>query len=124
MHTKGPLITEPNDRNASWRLVGPNGEGVADTGIWSLTYRDEMIANAHLLRAAYNSYDKHCGERAVEAAEADLLGQALTMLKECADELEAEIQGRAIGELPRRIKRDMETVERARNVLALAKGEK
>lgn len=41
--------------------------------------RDE--ANARLLTAAFNSYDKHFGPRAVEAAEADLLGEALELLR-------------------------------------------
>lgn len=39
------------------------------------------LQNARLLTAAYNSYDKHFGPRAVEAAEADLLGEALELLR-------------------------------------------
>jgi uncharacterized membrane protein YccC len=46
----------------------------------------------------------------------------LAMLQECADDLEAEIQARADGELPRRIDRDMATVHRARDVIAKALG--
>jgi len=38
-------------------------------------------------------------------------------LRECADDLEAEIKARASGELPRRIARDLDTVERARAAL-------
>lgn len=38
-------------------------------------------------------------------------------LKECADDLEAEINARAAGELPRRIARDMAAVQRARTAL-------
>ena len=33
--------------------------------------------DARLLGAAYNSYDEHCGEHAVECAENDLLGKLL-----------------------------------------------
>ena len=43
--------------------------------------RDEQVANARLLCRAYNSYDKHCGARAVKCAEDDLLGQALEACK-------------------------------------------
>ena len=39
--------------------------------------RETQIANGRLLAASYNSYDKHCGPRAVECAEGDLLGEAL-----------------------------------------------
>lgn len=37
--------------------------------------------NARLLTSSFNSYDKHCGDRAVECAESDLLGMALTALR-------------------------------------------
>lgn len=37
--------------------------------------------NGRLLVAAWNSYDKHCGSRAVECAEGDLLGELLEALK-------------------------------------------
>ncbi len=42
----------------------------------------EHEANRRLVVAACNSYDKHCGPRAVECAEADLLGKALDALKD------------------------------------------
>lgn len=38
-------------------------------------------------------------------------------LRDCADDLEAEIKARAVGELPRRIARDLEPVLRARTAL-------
>lgn len=38
--------------------------------------------NARLIVAACNSYDRHFGPRAIEAAEADLLGKALEALRE------------------------------------------
>lgn len=37
-------------------------------------------ANADLIAAACNSYDKHCGEHAIECAEEDLLGELLKAL--------------------------------------------
>ena len=43
--------------------------------------REEEKANARLIAAAVNSYDKHCGERAVECAEGDLLGDLLEALE-------------------------------------------
>jgi hypothetical protein len=59
----------------------------------------------------------HANARLIAAAP-DLLA----LLKECADDLEAEIQARASGELPRRIARDMDTVVRARAAIAKAGG--
>lgn len=43
------------------------------------------VADARLLVASYNSYDKHCGPRAVECAENDLLGEALGLVAELAE---------------------------------------
>jgi len=40
------------------------------------------IDTAYLLSHAYASYDKHCGNRAVECAESDLLGECLDGLVE------------------------------------------
>jgi len=42
-------------------------------------------ADLLLIVAACNSYDKHCGERAVECAEADLLGELLAACKLARD---------------------------------------
>lgn len=42
----------------------------------------DALANARLIVAACNSYDRHFGPRAVEAAEGDLLGNALEVLRE------------------------------------------
>jgi hypothetical protein len=41
-------------------------------------FADVQEANARLIAAACNSYDKHCGKRAIECAEGDLLGELLT----------------------------------------------
>jgi len=40
-------------------------------------------------------------------------------LKECADDLEAEVEARRSGELPRRIERDLAPVREARALLGL-----
>lgn len=45
-------------------------------------FQERQAANARLISAACNSYDRQCGERAIEAAEADLLGKALEALRE------------------------------------------
>ena len=41
--------------------------------------------NARLLSGGWNSYHKNCGDRAVECAEGDLLGECLGALKEARD---------------------------------------
>jgi len=46
----------------------------------------------------------------------------VTLVAELADDLEAEIEARRRGELPRRIERDLSIVKQARAVLAKAKG--
>ena len=59
----------------------------------------------------------------VELANARLISRCPEMaaaLKDCADELEQEINARASGELPRRIMRDMQTVKLARALLEAA----
>lgn len=52
-------------------------------------------------------------------AEVESLRSALTV---CADDLEAEVNARASGELPRRIERDLEPVRKARALLAQPAG--
>ena len=42
---------------------------------------DDAKIKGRLLVAAYNSYGKHFGPRAVEAAEADLLGEAIEAIR-------------------------------------------
>ncbi|MDE2107079.1 MAG: hypothetical protein KGL39_58270 [Patescibacteria group bacterium] len=54
-------------------------------------------------------------ELAQVKAKADALAKAG---KDCADDLEAEIESRRTGELPRRIARDLETVLAFRQALA------
>ncbi len=73
-HTPGPLKVVETPTELHLR-ADPSGL----IAIVSWERRDD--ANAHLLAAAYTSYDKHCGPRAVELAEADLLGQALEVCR-------------------------------------------
>lgn len=65
-HTPGPL------RCRGFELFDDREYSVAVANT-----RAAQRENARLLAAAYSSYDKHCGPRAVECAEADLLGEAL-----------------------------------------------
>lgn len=43
---------------------------------------EESSANLCLIVAAVNSYGKHCGTRAIECAEGDLLGECLTVMED------------------------------------------
>ena len=45
------------------------------------TNGDSPHANAKLITASVNSYHKNCGDRAVECAESDLLGECLEALE-------------------------------------------
>lgn len=47
-------------------------------------------AHGPLLAAAANSYRKHCGPRAVECAEADLLGELLEACRVAVEHIEDE----------------------------------
>ena len=42
---------------------------------------DNTRDSARLIAGAYSSYDRHCGDHAVECAEGDLLGECLTACK-------------------------------------------
>lgn len=68
----------------------------------------ELNDNARLLAAAYTSYDKHFGPGAVEAAEADLLGEALQIIRDMTGNSE---------------RRQEEAKIRARDLLAKTKGD-
>lgn len=60
-------------------IEGPNGEYICQLSYDGLsgTLNPQAEDNARLILAACSSYDKHCGPRAVECAEADLLGELL-----------------------------------------------
>ena len=63
--------------------LAKTGNGRQELPIWK--DREEIgcirgegsLDDAHLIVAAHNSYLKHCGPRAVECAEGDLLGELL-----------------------------------------------
>lgn len=92
-HTPGPLIV---DKCAD---IWANGDGrsggqciladVFDAQGHSHSY--EAIQNVYLFAASYTSYDKHCGPRAIECAEGDLLGEALGISKDAIDILDVAI---------------------------------
>ncbi len=81
-HTPGPLrisltgysIKSDDPDNTIVAVVQGGSSATAETV-------KRWLPCADLLTHAYNSYDKHCGEKAVECAEEDLLGQALEALK-------------------------------------------
>jgi hypothetical protein len=84
-HTPGPLHTDilailDSEGGAVGGAAGPE----LIKGEWQ---GGDGRLNARLFAAAYTSYDKHCGPRAVECAEADLLGEALKALADCDTEM-------------------------------------
>ena len=90
-HTPGPLVVDaqgglPIYINAGAdELARPVAEvNSLEDGIDNDARRVEQAANARLLTAAFNSYDRHCGSRAVKCAERDLLGELLEAHKRIA----------------------------------------
>lgn len=84
-HTEGEWeIVEYNDGesltihalNSDWRICFMATPGSSPNAI------SRIEANARLIVSACNSYKRQCGDRAIEAAEADLLGRALAALRE------------------------------------------
>lgn len=85
-HTPGPAWTEHSHTDANGNgyysvLCGDKSE-YAEAGDVVILADKIPKENARLLTAAYTSYDKHCGPRAVECAEGDLLGEALELLRD------------------------------------------
>lgn len=83
-HSPGPLsMTSGNLIRVMQKGAGVSVAGVHRIGRarGSPEADAKAIANARLLAAAYTSYDKHCGPRAVECAEGDLLGELIGALK-------------------------------------------
>jgi len=74
-HTKGPWKVE-EDR--VFQIAHPTFRITICTS--NIADYPEEVANTKLITAAVNSYDKHCGDRAVECAEGDLLGECLEVL--------------------------------------------
>ena len=85
-HTPGPLhkVRFLRDHNGvaltGFQVSASDGTIIAEAypRPWPVAVNED---NARLLAAAYTSYDKHCGPRAIEAAEGDLLGEALEVIR-------------------------------------------
>ena len=76
-HTPGPCKIVSFSKNGG-KTVYPGV--ITDTEhicYVAFTTTNNEVANARLIAAAYNSYDKHCSTRAMKCAEADLLGELL-----------------------------------------------
>lgn len=93
-HTPGPWRIERRTHNEPTMPFGKfkdvkklcvgSGAGTLDDPFHIVheTYDNgEIDPDTRLIAAAVNSYDKHCGPRAVECAEADLLGELLEALQ-------------------------------------------
>lgn len=78
-HTPGPLVKE-RCPGFSWHDLISEKEESHVGKAYDVMEGDGGFSNARLLAAAYNSYDKHCGERAVECAEQDLLGELIRIV--------------------------------------------
>jgi len=104
-HTPGPVVAVKTGRSGkdferNWReLRTESGRCIT----WSGEYHSNLYGtvagvaiqetDARLLAAAYTSYDKHCGERAVECAEGDLLGELLHACEETLRDVECRFDG-------------------------------
>lgn len=120
MHTRGPYLRSGNtvyalNAQGTNRMSALVQGGFAEQHRLSSVYITdaEVEDTATLFQAACTSYDKHCGERAVECAEADLLGQALEALERTKPWLTSYPGGGAIP-----------VYDQVCAVLALSKGEK
>jgi hypothetical protein len=124
MHTKGPWEIHTEQDGSIYRNVSvficrqdelwPQGQLARVNEQDGLGERE---ANARLIAAACTSYDRHFGDRAVEAAEADLLGQALEALEKFKAAMNMHLGSKHEDAL-------LDAECATENVLALAKGEK
>jgi hypothetical protein len=84
----GPLTIDWNGGMAP-RLLGVDRPGhvreIALVTFYNGSDDPHVHDNARLLKAAWNSYDRHCGDRALDHSVADLLGQTLEALQRIAD---------------------------------------
>jgi hypothetical protein len=72
-HTPGPW--KYDSKHADYQVYSIDGKQIV-----AFCPKGYPEANARLITAAVNSYDKNCGEWALESAEGDLLGEMLEML--------------------------------------------
>lgn len=102
-HYEGPLEIAHYSNYDGFSLHAKGEECIAERWPASVFDPERLIATAKLLRASYNSYDKHCGSRAVELAEGDLLGEALgalgTISRTSNDSLMREISEKVLAKL-------------------------
>jgi hypothetical protein len=84
-HTPGPLSVHYGE---DYIIINGGEYDDSEHRIAEILGGDDPNEDAALLVAAFNSYDKQCGPRALECAASDLLGRALVALMECADRLE------------------------------------
>jgi len=85
-HTPGPGYIEGSMNGVNTQIILRDKNHRlfkrAEIMCWPGQDKKEANDSALLYNAAYNSYDKHCGDRAVECAEGDLLGECLVLAKE------------------------------------------
>jgi hypothetical protein len=88
-HTPGPLTLQIRPKDAFGTQVFRLDGSVLHVATWKrANSRPADRENARLLAAAYTSYDRMCGDNAVEAAESDLLSGALYAIKHVLDALD------------------------------------
>ncbi len=75
-HTSGPL-----ESRVDFAAIGKGNQTIARVYFGEGRSTHECEDTNRLLTAAYNSYDKHCGPRAVECAEGNLLGELLRVCR-------------------------------------------
>jgi len=80
----------------------------------------EGRARVHVYTAAFDTLT--AWNTRIEAAP-PVQSELVEALRQVTDDLEAEIEGRRDGELPRRIERDLDIVRKARALLAKATGD-
>jgi len=98
MHTPGPYIVKYEFNvmaGDDLRIVAACGGHSSNRN--SNRVHEENIGNAQLCAAAMDSYDKHFGPNAVEAAKSDALGEAINLLAGVVGDLEAHFDNLRMG---------------------------
>ena len=116
-HTPGPWEVV-DDPQSTWIMARDLNVAQVYSGL-NCPPEEEAKPNSRLIAAAVNSYDKHCGERAVECAEADLLGELLEACKRRSGAMDCDMLngGRCFNDDLRK-----EVREAARAAIAKAEG--